>query len=329
MVWPEKNGMWSAHRIDSKKIIMRILITGGTGYVGTELAIVLEKVPEVSEIIIYDNLSRNNYNIFLHSRIKRGKVKYIKGDILDSRKLKEVLRGIDVVYHLAARVTTPFSNESPHLFEQVNNWGTAELVYAVEESEVSKFVYLSSSSVYGASDKIVDIDTIPDPRTFYGISKYQGEKHVERLFDKMNTYIIRSGNIYGYGISMRFDAVINKFMFDASFTGRISIHGDGRQKRAFIHIDKAVDVLKNIIQSNYESSIYNLVDRNISILELSELILNIYPETESLFINQHLNLRELHVNPDNRTLALVKIPQFPILEEFEIFKTKFHNSSVI
>lgn len=307
---------------------MKVLITGGAGYIGTELTIQLEKDPSINEIILYDNLSRNNYNIFLHSRIKRGKVKFIKGDILDSRKLKEILKGVDIVYHLGARVTTPFSNESPHLFEQVNNWGTAELVYAVEDSNVKKFIYVSSSSVYGSSDNEVDINTFPNPETFYGISKLQGEKHVERLFNKIDTYIIRSGNVYGFGVSMRFDAVINKFMFDASFTGRISVNGNGKQHRAFVHIDKLVSVLKNIITSGYDSGTYNLVDKNLSVIELSELIKEIYPNIEMIFINQHLKLRELIVVPDERIQKLITTPNKTLKEEFEEFSIKFHNSSI-
>lgn len=307
---------------------MKILITGGIGYIGTELTISLEKNPNISEIILYDNISRNNYNIFLHSRIKRGKVKFIKGDILDSRKLKEILKDVDIVYHLAAIATTPFSNESPHLFEQVNNWGTAELSYAVEESNVKKIIYLSTTSVYGSSNESVDIDSIPNPRTFYGISKLQGEKHIDRLSDKKETYIIRSGNVYGYGISMRFDAVINKFMFDASFSNRISIHGDGNQHRAFIHIDKIVNFLTNLLFSDLKPGIYNAVDRNMSVLEISKLIQNIYPEVEIIYINQHHKLRELIVKQDNNISTLISLPNKTIEEEFDEFKLKFHNSSV-
>ncbi len=79
-----------------------------------------------------------------------------------------MLQDIDVVYHLAAKVSTPLATENSHLFEQINHWGTAELVYAVEESPVSKFVYLSTTSVYGASEQMISVDTPPDPKTFYG-----------------------------------------------------------------------------------------------------------------------------------------------------------------
>jgi UDP-glucose 4-epimerase len=69
-----------------------------------------------------------------------------------------------------------------HVYEQVNHWGTAELVYAVEESNVKKFIYTSSSGVYGSSSGAVDETTIPNPKTFYAISKLRGEEHVRRPF---------------------------------------------------------------------------------------------------------------------------------------------------
>src|SRR5258705_10146253 len=115
---------------------MNILVTGGTGYIGTELVKTLAKNTKVDRIIVYDNLSRGNFNFFIGKNQSNGKVKFVQGDILDSRKIRKELKGIDVVYHLAAKVTTPFANIDSHFFEQINHWGTAELVYALEESSV-------------------------------------------------------------------------------------------------------------------------------------------------------------------------------------------------
>ncbi|PCJ86556.1 MAG: ADP-glyceromanno-heptose 6-epimerase [Flavobacteriales bacterium] len=301
---------------------MKILITGGAGYIGTELTYKLSENPDVSEIIVYDNLSRPNYNLFIgRQKFIRNKVKFIEGDILDSRKLRQVLKDVDVVYHLAAKVTTPFADQNPHLFEQVNHWGTAELLYAIEESDVSKLIYTSSVSLYGASNKEVDVNSPLNPRTFYGISKMRGEDHVSRLFSKMPAYSVRCGNVYGYNKSMRFDAVINRFMFDANFTGRIKINGDGTQQRAFIHIEKVASALSNLLNSDLKSGKYDLVDKNISINELADALLEVFVGLERLYVNQHMSLRNLTVKVDTRLAKLIEAPEKSLFEELKEFKT--------
>ncbi len=308
---------------------MKVLITGGAGYIGNELVFELLKDPRIEKIIVYDNLSRKNYNLFLDTRYEPHKMQFINGELLDSRKIRKQLEGIDVVYHLAAIVSTPYATENSHLFEQVNHWGTAELVYALEESDVKKFVYVSTTSVYGASDQMIDADTLPEPRTFYGSSKLRGEKHVERLKDKMDTYIIRCGNVYGYSPSVRFDAVINRFMFEVNFMGRVQINGNGKQTRAFIHVDKVVRVLRNLLGDKFylESGTYNLVDKNLSVNEIAGIVKEIYPFMEMLFIDQHLVMREIKIMPDPRIQPLIDLEAISVKEELINFKNKFSFSS--
>ncbi|MFN3554551.1 MAG: NAD-dependent epimerase/dehydratase family protein [Bacteroidales bacterium] len=308
---------------------MKVLITGGAGYIGNELVFELLKLPQIEKVVVYDNLSRKNYNLFLDTRYEPHKIQFVNGELLDSRKLRKELEGIDVVFHLAAIVSTPYATENSHLFEQVNHWGTAELVYAVEESNVKKFVYLSTTSVYGASENIIDINTIPDPKTFYGSSKLRGEKHVERLMDKMDTHIIRCGNVYGYSPSVRFDAVINRFMFEVNFMGRIQINGNGQQTRAFIHVDKVVRVLRNLLNNDQPvpSGTYNLVDQNLSIFGIANTIKEIYPHMDMIFVNQHLVLREIKVQKDPSIESLQNVPEISLKEELINFKNKFSFSS--
>jgi UDP-glucose 4-epimerase len=305
---------------------MNILVTGGAGYLGAELIYRLSKNESVDKIIVYDNLTRNNYNLFISNsnRIENSKVQFSFGDLLDTRKLRKQLVGIDIVYHLAGIVNTPFSNIDSHIFEQTNNWGTAELVYAVEETKsVSKFIYLSSASVYGSSRAMVDENTTPNPRTFYSISKMRGEEHVRRLFNKIETLIIRCGNVYGYSPAIRFDSVINKFMFDANFNNRISIHGTGKQSRSFINIAKVTDVLVTLANIKTASDVYNLTDKNIEILDVVDVLKQIYPDVEFLFINQHLELRELKVNPLTRLSKYIEIPSTDFREDLLYFREKF------
>ncbi len=308
---------------------MKVLITGGAGYIGTELAIALNKVPEIDSIIIYDNLARRNYNIFLHSEIKRGKVVFEEGELLDSRKLDMVLDDVDVVVHLGARVESRLINASHHLYEQINNWGTAETVYATERSnKVKKFIYGSSIAVYGNSDDPLSRKVEPFPRTYYGSSKLRGEAHVSRLFDNMQTGILRFGNVYGYGVSFRKDPVINQFMFDASFKNKIKVNGKGIQKRGFIHIQKLVNILKNFVLNDFKSDIYDVVEHNLSILEVTDLIKSpeVYPDCEMQFVNQHLELRNIAVTPDERILPMMSPLNTDLKQEIVDFKNQLENS---
>jgi UDP-glucose 4-epimerase len=304
---------------------MNVLVTGGAGYIGTELINHLVSNPSVDKVIVYDNLSRMNYNLFLGLKLqKHPKLSFVKGELLDSRSLKKVLKGMDVVYHLAAKVTTPFDSSDSHVYEQVNHWGTAELVYAVEESNVKKFIYTSSSGVYGSSSEGVDESTIPNPKTFYAISKLRGEEHVRRLFDKIDTYIFRCGNVYGYSKSMRFDSVINKFVFEANFNRIVTVQGDGKQSRSFIHIDRVSKALNNAISSKLPGGVYNLVERSIKIFDIVDELKQLIPDLEFIFINQHLKLRELSVKENstvNQTLGINNSQS--LKKELEEFLSRF------
>lgn len=304
---------------------MKILITGGAGYVGTVLTKNLITYPEVEKIIVYDNLSRKNSNLFLGDRLPNAdRVELVVGDILDLRKLKKVLADVDVVFHLAARVSTPFANVDADFHEQVNHWGTAELVSAVEESNVEKIIFTSSTSVYGASDDYIQESQQPDPRTFYGISKYRGEEHVKRLQSKLNAIILRCANVYGYSRSMRFDAVINRFMFDANFTRRIQIHGNGKQFRAFIHVNILVKALIGCLFSDVPSGIYNLIDKNLQILDIVDVLKEIYPDLEFIFVNQHLDLRQMKIERNSIIRDYVNFDNdLSLKEELIEFKKRF------
>ncbi|MEP1096701.1 MAG: SDR family oxidoreductase [Cyclobacteriaceae bacterium] len=304
---------------------MKVLITGGAGYVGTKLVKRLVSESSIDKIVVYDNLSKGHHNFFLGDTFEnKEKIQAVRGDILDTRQLKKLMKDSDVVVHLAAIVTTPFANTDPHFYEQVNHWGTAEVVYCAEESNVSKFIYLSSTSVYGASDEVADENTVPSPSTFYGISKLRGEEHTNRLAEKTTAINLRGGNVYGYSKSMRFDAVINRFMFDANFTGRIQIFGNGKQSRAFIHVDHLTDSMTKTITENVESGTYNLVDKNLQILDLVDVIKEIYPDLEFLFTNQHMNLRELKVSQESKLFdQIAKFGEGDIKSELLDFRKRF------
>ena len=305
---------------------MRVLITGGAGYIGTELCIKLNQIQEVTEIIVLDNLCQGNYNLFLHSQIKPGKVKFVKGELLDSRTLDKIVKNVEVVYHLAAENND--DEKLHHLHEQVNNWGTAELIYAVEESNVKQFIYVSSTAVYGFSDEEFDTFSMVEPSTSLGNSKLRGEQHVEKIMPKINTQIIRLGNVFGYGVSMKMKSVLNQLLFDSHFVGQISIHGSGNQKCPFISLDKTTTILANLLGGKLDSGVYNLVEHNKSILELVEIMQKQNPNMEMIFANQHLELPQQVVKVDKRIMKLYNGNPISFEDELLELKAHFETSSI-
>lgn len=302
---------------------MKVLVTGGAGYIGSGLVAELVKNAAISEIVVYDNLSRGHLGLFVgDNKLDEAKVRFVYGDILDGRKLKKALEGVEIVYHLAASVTTPYADQNPQQFEQINHWGTAEVVRAIDQSDVKKLIYLSSTSVYGWSDEEIDVNTSLQPSTYYGVSKFRGEEQVLSIKKEVETYIIRCGNVFGYSPSMRKDTVANSFMFNAHFSNRIKVMGTGEQKRAFISIQSVVEELSAFANGSNEvsSGTYNLVDHVISIRELSNRIKDLYPELEISFVNQHLTMRQ---NIVNRSKELCHSNRMSFFDELQSFKSMF------
>lgn len=289
---------------------MHVLVTGGAGYLGTELVELLAKHPEISAITIYDNLSHGRHGLFTGKAFASKTIRFIRGELLDSRTLAKALQGIDVVVHLAAKVSTPFASGDPHSFEQVNHWGTAELSYALENSAVQKVVYASSASVYGLSEHPKTVADKPHPDTWYGTSKLRGEEMLLRLQNKMQVIVLRCANIYGYSPSLRFEAVINRFIREAFFEKRISVEGSGKQQRPFIHIRHAAEVFAHCVTDSKFSGIYNLVHENKSIMEIATVLQKMVPRLEMLFIEQDIHRNSLLVENSADLYQPSDIPSF-------------------
>jgi UDP-glucose 4-epimerase len=184
-------------------------------------------------------------------------------------------------------------------------------------------------SVYGSSVKnqMMNEQSKLNPKTYYSISKMRGESFAERLFDKIPTHIVRLGNLYGFNQSMRFDAVINRFAFDANFTKKISIHGDGMQERSFINIDKAAKIITQLlIKEDAPNNICNLTDFNMSIMDIAMTMKEIYPDLEMQFINQHLKLRNLSVESNCDIFDLIPKETSSFKQEMQhmIMQFAFH-----
>ena len=301
---------------------MKILLTGGAGYIGNELVYRLSEEAGIEEILVYDNLRKGNYNLFTGLRKVPGKnVRFLQGDILDSRTLRSAMKGVDLVIHLAAKVPTPYADQDPHDFEQSNHWGTAEVVYAAEEESVGRFIYLSSQSVYGHGD-IKSTEHPRVPTSYYSISKMRGEEHVLRLMEKISVQLVRCANVYGYSKNLRVETEINQLIFDAHFTNRVAIHGDPEFTQTYISLYRLVEVLAQMVNKNVESDVYNLSHLSVSSMDMVEGLKVIYPGLETIFVDQHIPLHDLKMECDRRLAPLLPNGT-SIVEDLQKFKELF------
>lgn len=286
---------------------MKVMVTGGAGYIGTELVYRLSAEPGVKDILVYDNLCKGNYNLFTGFRkVSGNNVRFVQADILDSRSLRRHMEGMDIVFHLAAKVETPYADQNSHDFEQTNHWGTAEVVYTAEESGISRLIYLSSQSVYGEGE-VSSTDHPRVPGSFYSISKMRGEDHVLRLMEKVPVQLIRLANVYGYSKNLRIESDINRLIFDAHFTNRIAIHGDPNHVLSYISLYRTVEMLARVALNEMPSDIYNLSHRNLSSIEVVAALREFYPDLETIFVDQHIPLKSLTMTCDDRLKTMLPL----------------------
>jgi len=279
---------------------MKVMVTGGAGYIGNELVYRLSAEPSIKDILVYDNLCKGNYNLFTGLRkVPGNNVRFIQADILDSRSLRSCMKGMDVVIHLAAKVETPFADQNAHDFEQTNHWGTAEVVYTAEEVGIQRLIYLSSQSVYGQGE-VHGTDHPRVPSSYYSISKMRGEEHVMRLMEKIPVQLLRCANVYGYSKNLRFETTVNQFVFDAHFTNRVAVHGDPSHSLSHISVYRLVEVLARMIKRDMDSDVYNLSHRDFSSMDLVDSLKELYPELETIFVDQHIPLYDLTMRCDAR-----------------------------
>jgi UDP-glucose 4-epimerase len=307
---------------------MKVLITGGAGYIGYALIERLMRANvRLEEIVVYDNLSRGNYAFFFNNPNFRNKpIRFVQAEILDSRRLAQAMKGCSVVVHLAAKVTTPYADMDAHFFEQVNHWGTATVVNAVEETGVPHLIHLSSMAVYGSSEtgEPVTEDSPLRPESFYGISKVHAEEHILRLESKVKTQILRAANVYGHNPTMRMDAVINRFMFEANFYGRVSINGTGEQRRSFIHVDKLAYAIEQLmLNEKIPSGTYNYAEHNLSVNDIVDEIEKIYPNLERLYVAKHMSMRQITASTLCRICQYLAPPRVSLQTEMQAFKDRF------
>jgi UDP-glucose 4-epimerase len=270
---------------------MKVLVTGGAGYVGQALIDLLDNNVEVTEITVIDNLSSSSESFFIGSK-PYNKVRFIKGDILNYNLLSKVVKDIEVVFHLASYTSHTFTYSQNLKFEQVNQWGTLNLVRAIQDNAkaITKFFYLSSLLVYGFNQEINIELGIPQPSKAYGISKYEAEKYVSLLDRVCEIGIIRSANIFGFNSAFRKDSVLNNFIFNAILNKKITIYGNGEQSRSFVDVNNVARKLNNLSVSKDGNSpfIQHMFDFNSTMNNVKDWLLTHVEDLEYTYLNTNI-----------------------------------------
>jgi len=257
---------------------MKILVTGGAGFIGRHLIRTLLKGK--NEITIYENFSNSSPSDI--ADIKKNGVKVIKGDLTNFQLLKKSLNDIDNVIHLAANIDISESIKHPEKSHQTNVIGSMNLLRASVENGVSGIVGASSAAVYGDPLQIpVNEKTIPNPVSPYGADKLAMEfyfKAFANTYD-LNCISLRFFNVYGKGQSNSYAGVITKFMEKIENNQKLIIFGDGKNTRDFVYIDDLVQGIEKAIKkiSHKKGDVYNIASgHSYSVSELAKIMLSLY-----------------------------------------------------
>ena len=307
---------------------MKILITGGFGYLGSKLSKLL--ADKGYKIRIFSNNIPKNFQ-------KNNEYELILGDILDKKKIIEACKGIDYVIHLAGLDQQTCEN-NPKLALLVNGTGTKNVLEAAQKEHVKKFIYMSTSQVYGKLNGIVTEETTAVPINEYGKTKLLGENYCNQFNNDMKCIIIRLSNSYGTPLTdSGTNLVVNDLCRQAIENQKIILKTKGKQKRDFIAISdlsQAINILLNLETKDLKENIFNVGGNNsFSIYELAKLIaqtyLEVYDKEVKIEFDENLNevsitdfvydisrIRKLGFNPKAEMKEEIK----ETLEVFEKFK---------
>lgn len=235
------------------------LVTGGAGFIGSN--IVEELVRRGKKVRVLDNFitgKRENIAPFLK------KIELIKGDIRDKKILNKALKGVDFVLHQAALRSVPKSVEDPLLTNDINIFGTLNLLMAARDAKVKRVVYASSSSVYGDAKKFPQKEIDPTmPISPYGVSKLAAENYCV-TFSKtfgLETVSLRYFNVFGprQNPESKYSAVIPAFLFKMLKGESPVVEWDGRQSRDFTFVLNVVEAnLKACLMPGISGEVFNV-----------------------------------------------------------------------
>ncbi len=245
---------------------MKILIIGGAGFIGSNLANELSKE---NEVVVLDNLSTGKKENL------DNKIKLIKGDVTDYSVVEKATKEMDYVFHFAALISGDYSLKHPREVFNTNTLGTFNVLKASLKNKVKKVIFASSAAIYGDSLELPKKENMkPEPKTPYAFTKLNSE-YLCNAYSKLglNTVCLRFFNIYGpnQNLNSDYSAVIPVFISAALKNEPLKLENSGKQTRDFIFVEDVVKACILAIEKG--QGVYNVASgKELSIKELTEHI---------------------------------------------------------
>ncbi|MEM3079271.1 MAG: NAD-dependent epimerase/dehydratase family protein [Thermoproteota archaeon] len=253
---------------------MRVLITGGAGFIGHNLAIRLKN--KGFEVRVVDSLERSTS--LAVKKLEDAGVPLTRAGVTNTDEVKNVLKNVDIIVHAAAYTDVAESMENPLLYLEKNVLGTASVIEASLKTGVGLFIYLSSAAVYGDPVRLpVDENHPTDPLSPYGLSKLMGEE-AARFFSRLGLkyVVLRLFNVYGPGQNMAYAGVITRFIERACKGLPPVVYGDGEQTRDFIHVEDVAGAVELAIKTRHVNQVFNIgTGRPVKIRDLALLVMRL------------------------------------------------------
>ena len=284
---------------------MNILITGGLGHIGSHFIDSIRKVKKIDKVYVIDNNSNNRINSLF--RFNKKKIKLIFEDLCNANCFKKVNHKIDIVLHLASITNAEASvKEKKRVYK--NNFGAFKNIVNFSIKNKSKFIHISSTSVYGSQDKIIGEDCKElKPQSPYADVKLLEEKYLKKT--KNISYIsLRFGTIVGYSLGMRFHTAVNKFCFNAIMNLPITVWETAiDQFRPYLSIDDAFNSLKFIIENKYfDNKVHNILSNNYTVRQIIYYI-GLFQKRINIKYTKSRIMNQLSYKVINQTGLLKKI----------------------
>ena len=284
------------HDLNNKKVKTKILLIGGAGYIGSILAKKLLK--QNYQVTIFDKFIYQSQQE-IRKKIKSNNLKLVKGDSRRIDEVFEVIKKNNVVVHLAELVGDPLCEVKPSKTYEVNFLASIAISNICKNLPISKFIYISSCSVYGSNNKLLTEKSEINPISVYAKLKVLCEKALIRNSGEFcKPCILRLGTVYGTSLRPRFDLVINLFASRVANNLPIIVTG-GDQWRPFIHVNEVCLAIINIIKAKREKvngQIFNLTSFNSRIIDIAKKFKRIFPKTKLLIKKSSIDKRNYKVS---------------------------------